>query len=341
MRRVRQLNDQLAAGLKRSAIDLHQLFRQTYGLTYDQNAPLFAQLFKDLQSNYNQASFAPDVIVHRFFRRLFIRIFRVFNAQRSFTDEYDECLAEQMQSLRPFGKHPDMLASSLKRSLGALQTFVNGMKSANFVLAELIQEANASSICGRDLLRAGDCALCTGHVGVRTCFGSCVQVMQQCLAEYSHLEPDWNLFIAAMRRLVVKLDGALSVPAAIDPIAIRVSEAIMHFQENGYDLTQRVFAVCGKMSSLFKREAHSDRFKRQSSSDLRPAYPIRSVTYSAGRWKQLFGEIKNDLSALRHYWSRLPRNLCSDEQLVNPRKDWQTDPVLSKQCWNASQLIDV
>jgi glypican 4 (K-glypican) len=352
MRRVRQLNDHLSAGLKHSAIELHQLFRRTYGLTYDQNAALFAQLFVDLQANYNANSSkdAPDTIVNRFFTRLFVRIFRVLNAQHSFPDEYDACLADQMRSLRPFGKHPDTLASSLKRSLGAYQTFVHGLQSGKFVLAELIKEANASSTCAADLMRASDCALCSGHVGVRTCFGFCAHVMQQCLVEYAYLDSDWNTYVRAMRRLAVELDGALSVPAAIDPIAIRVSEAIMHFQENGFDITQRVFAVCGRMSSLSKRDVsglESDSAADESNGKQRrqsgPSLGLpksRSVVYSSDKWKLLVVEIKNELLALRNFWTRLPRNLCSDEQLVHSRKMWQTDQTLAKQCWNGSQLID-
>lgn len=350
MRRVRQLNEQLSAAIQHSALELHQLFRRTYGLTYDQNAQLFAQLFKDLQSNYNsnsvEQSVTPDVIVYQFFDRLFVRIFRVMNSQHSFPIEYDDCLAEQVKSLQPFGKHPDNLARSLKQSLGAYQTFVHGLKSGKFVLSELIKEVEASTACSNNLMRANDCALCSGHVGVRTCFGFCVHVLQQCLTEYTYLEQDWNAYIQAMRKLASKLDRSLSVPNAIDPIAIRISEAIMHFQENSIDITKEVFHNCGQLSSsVAKREVSSQsanllRFKRQSS-DLISSYSNRPINYSSDKWKQMIIEIKQELFSLKNYWSRLPRNLCSDDQLVNSRKAWQTDLSLSKQCWNGSDLIDV
>lgn len=49
-----------------------------------------------------------------------------------------------------------------------------------------------------------------------------------------------------MDRIADRLLGSFNIEMVIEPIDIKISEAIMNFQENGADVSQRVFTGCGK-----------------------------------------------------------------------------------------------
>lgn len=49
-----------------------------------------------------------------------------------------------------------------------------------------------------------------------------------------------------MDRIADRLLGSFNIEMVIEPIDIKISEAIMNFQENGPDVSQRVFTGCGK-----------------------------------------------------------------------------------------------
>ncbi len=39
--------------------------------------------------------------------------------------------------------------------------------------------------------------------------------------------------------------GPFDIEAVVDPIGVRISEAIMNFQDSGYEVTSKVFQNCG------------------------------------------------------------------------------------------------
>ncbi len=42
-----------------------------------------------------------------------------------------------------------------------------------------------------------------------------------------------------------RLVGPFDIEAVVDPIGVRISEAIMNFQDSGYEVTSKVFQNCG------------------------------------------------------------------------------------------------
>lgn len=49
-----------------------------------------------------------------------------------------------------------------------------------------------------------------------------------------------------MDKICDRLLGSFNIEMVVEPIDIKISEAIMNFQENGPDVSQRVFTGCGK-----------------------------------------------------------------------------------------------
>lgn len=49
-----------------------------------------------------------------------------------------------------------------------------------------------------------------------------------------------------MDKISERLLGSFNIEMVVQPIDLKISEAIMNFQENGADITQRVFAGCGR-----------------------------------------------------------------------------------------------
>ena len=56
----------------------------------------------------------------------------------------------------------------------------------------------------------------------------------------------WTNFLQAVEGVIDRLLGPYNVEAVVEPIHIKISEAIMNFQESGPDFSQAVFAKCGK-----------------------------------------------------------------------------------------------
>lgn len=67
-----------------------------------------------------------------------------------------------------------------------------------------------------------------------------------CLSSVVPLIKPWTEFTTAMENILDRLLGPYNVEAVVEPIHIKISEAIMNFQESGADLSQAVFSSCGK-----------------------------------------------------------------------------------------------
>lgn len=65
---------------------------------------------------------------------------------------------------------------------------------------------------------------------------------------------------AALSQLAERLGRAFNVETIILPLDINISDAIMSFQESGFQITQKVFDACGKpdyLTSRSRREAEA------------------------------------------------------------------------------------
>jgi hypothetical protein len=56
--------------------------------------------------------------------------------------------------------------------------------------------------------------------------------------------------------LADRLIGPFDIEAVVDPIGVKISDAIMNFQNSGYEVTSKVFEDCGR-PRLQKRQVHT------------------------------------------------------------------------------------
>ena len=122
-------------------------------------------------------------------------------------------------------------------------------------------------------MRLTGCPLCQGLSDVRPCPNFCLNVFKGCLAYHADLGLDWDNYIGifkyiyfrnrsifnyssftdALMKVADRLLGPFNIELVVDPIDIKISDAIMNFQENGYEISQKVitFEIPG---ILFKRK---------------------------------------------------------------------------------------
>ena len=123
--------------LNKTKVNLHRTFVRSYGLLYEQNSQIFFEIFRDFRAFFLTGSVDLSDALAEFFAMLFQRIFVLLNAQHTFDDEYQDCIAENMERIRPFGSIPRQLASQIEKSFIAMRTFSRGLAAGRDVLANL------------------------------------------------------------------------------------------------------------------------------------------------------------------------------------------------------------
>ncbi|CAK9833719.1 Gpc6 [Anthophora retusa] len=117
----------------------------------------------------------------------------------------------------------------------------------------------------------------------------------------------------------------------VRPINLKISEAIMVFQENGHDVSQRIFTGCGRPVLGRQRrrdnrelELESLNFDQETQTDDRPS--------TAAILDKLVKETRQRVRDSRQFWVYLPYKLCNDG-LVVPASN-------TKECWNGTHVDD-
>ena len=327
--------------LKTSKRDFHTMFLQTYGLLYERNSFIFTEMFQELEKYYSNGGIDLNKVLDSFFRRLYSKMFQVLNAQYTFDDEYLRCVSEKMEDLKPFGDIPKKLKIEVQRSFVATRTFVVSMQGASDVLSRVI-DLPPSADCSSALSVFSSCQACTSSDGpARLCSSVCPTAMTRCLTSHSELNDEWNKFIQALLLLLVRLETSFNIESVVDPIDIKISEAIMNFQENGIAVSNKLFDQCGKprIGKRSARDRSSASARRTSSS-----FPVDSLKYnktpqaqssSSTSIEKLLADVKRKVKRARDYWQRLPSIICSHQRfnyLPSPTTD-------NEKCWNGSQMI--
>lgn len=79
------------------------------------------------------------------------------------------------------------------------------------------------------------------------CLKFCEQVIEKSCFRYNQdLDKEWNSYVDSLVRLANRLRTSLNIESVVDPIDVRISEAIMNFQDNGDKIRQEVFQACGQ-----------------------------------------------------------------------------------------------
>ncbi|XP_013772965.2 glypican-6-like [Limulus polyphemus] len=310
--------------LDKSQKEFHEMFLRTYGMLYDRNSYIFKSMFQDLRSYYNSGGIDLSKALGAFFDTLYRKMFEVLNNQYTFSDSYLACISDHMEELKPFGDVPRKLTLELKRSFIATRTFVQALAVGRDVVRE-IMEVGPSPECSRALMKMSYCPHCKGLPDLKPCANYCLNVMKGCLAHHAELDPEWNAYIESLLMLASRLESSFNIEAVVDPIEIRISEAVMNFQENGPAVSKRLFEKCGK-PRLGKREARKElEFKTYT---FGSRHNFHRATKSG--LDRLVDKIKKKIRRTKDFWSNLPNELCSNPKVTGDRNTRSNQ----EGCWN-------
>ncbi|XP_058236926.1 glypican-6a isoform X1 [Hemibagrus wyckioides] len=319
--------------LDNSEKSLNHMFVRTYGNLFMQNSEIFEDLFSELRRYYTGGNVNLEEMLGDFWAKLLEKMFQLLNSQLSFTDEYLECVSKYTDQLKPFGDTPRKLKVQITRALAAARTFVQGLMVGREV-ANRVSKVNVSPGCSKALTRMLYCPYCGGFVDLKPCRSYCQNVMKGCLANQADLDPEWNVFIDSMLLVAERLKGPFNIEAVMEPIDLKISEAIMTMQENSIQVSGKVFQGCGHPkpdrsgSGRSAREVFNARFKPYNPEDMPPSESsgldkLRSV------WRTMQDsviDIKEKLKKAKRFWTSLPDEICSKENVIEPN---------SEQCWNS------
>ncbi|XP_035483984.2 glypican-6a isoform X1 [Scophthalmus maximus] len=321
--------------LDNSEKSLNSMFTRTYGKLYKQNSEVFQDLFTELKRYYTGGNVNLEEMLNDFWSRLLERMFQLLNSQYHFTDDYLECVSKYTDQLKPFGDVPRKLKAQVTRAFIAARTFVQGLMVGREV-ANRVAKVNVAPACVRALTKMLYCPYCRSMPGLKPCHNYCHNVMRGCLANQADLDPEWNLFIDAMLQVADRLDGPFNIEAVIEPIDIKISDAIMTMQDNSMQVSAKVFQGCGQPKpSGVGRSARgiSDVFNAR----FRPYTPEERPTTAARTsldrlrvvWRTMqhsVTDIKEKLKESRRFWSNLPDDICAKGKLTESDEE---------QCWNS------
>lgn len=331
--RTKKFDDFFTELLENSKKDLHEMFVRTYGLLYQQNAEVFSKLFRDLKLYYKGENLNLVDILNDFFTNLLQRMFELLNAQYVFEKDYLTCVTRHMDDLKPFGDIPQKLKLQVKRAFIAARTFVRGLAIGRDVILAM-ERIKPTEACTRGMTRMMYCQHCGGLTRTKPCNNYCLNTMKGCLAHHSELNKAWNEYIEALKLVAERLEGPFNIETVVDPIDVKISEAIMNFQEDSTTVTERIFKGCGE-----PRRNPDSRYKRQASSYDDYAYGKEFMTYARGgqsnekevtaagtNLDRLVKDIKDKVEAAKNFWVQLPYTICNGEIANQPGED--------EDCWN-------
>lgn len=163
-----------------------------------------------------------------------------------------------MKELKPFGDVPDKLSVQIKRSFVATRTYEQALSAASDV-ARNMMTVRPTADCTVALMKMQHCGLCGGYAE-KPCSNYCVNVMKGCLHYYAELDAEWDNFVASMEKVSERLLGPFNIVMVVEPINIKISEAIMNFQvcskfaarTLNKSLTNIFFFNCRKLGMIFR-----------------------------------------------------------------------------------------
>ncbi|KAJ8393835.1 hypothetical protein AAFF_G00055640 [Aldrovandia affinis] len=312
--------------LENTEKSLNDMFVRTYGKLYTQNSGVFQDLFTELKRYYTGGNVNLEEMLNDFWARLLERMFQLLNSQYHFTDDYLECISKYTDQLKPFGDVPRKLKAQVTRAFIAARTFVQGLMVGREV-ANRVAKVSVSPACIRALTKMLYCPYCRGLPATKPCRNYCLNIMKGCLANQADLDPEWNLFIDAMLQVAERLEGPFNIEAVMEPIDVKISEAIMNMQDNSVQVSAKVFQGCGQPKpSGVGRAARgiSDVFNAR----FRPYSPEERPTTAAGTsLDRLVIDIKEKLKQSKKFWATLPDGICLEDKVTAGASN-------EDQCWN-------
>lgn len=340
--------------MNNSKREFHEMFKKTYGVIYLQHSFVFTDFFEELDRYYNSGRVRLAEALDTFFGILYQRMFTVINAQYQFDDRYLECVAEHMTDLKPFGDIPHKLGIQLRRSFVATRAFYKALAAGADVVRNM-GSLTPTERCGNELARMQHCDKCLGIKGTKSCSSYCISTLKSCLENHILLDNHWNNFVDALDKVADRITGAFNIEMVVEPINIKISEAVMIFQENGVEVSQRIFTGCGNPALQRRRrqastpsdveEPHVEArrvktdddeitfetltFNEESNSKSKNKKNKHKKVDNGATLEKLIRDIKQRVKDSRQFWSQLPYQMCNGEAVP---------PTFNGHCWNGTAL---
>nr|CAD7263531.1 unnamed protein product [Timema shepardi] len=315
--------------LSQSKRDFHEMFKRTYGILYEQNSYVFTDLFEELERYYSKGQVDLAEAMDNFFNTLYQKMFTVLNAQYSFDDKYLGCVGEHMKELSPFGDVPHKLSVQLKRSFVATRTFSQALGVASEVVNNM-GKIPPSAECVRALTKMTGCPACQGLPDLKACSNYCINVMKGCLSYHTELDTEWNNFVDSMEKVTDRLMGPFNIEMVVEPINIKISEAIMNFQENGPEVSQRVFSGCGKPTlQHHRRRRDTTELKFESLQFSQTSAGSLDKGNNGPTLDRLVKDIRQKVKDTKQFWSHMPYHICNNDNVA-------ASPTKDDSCWNGA-----
>ncbi|XP_068158538.1 glypican-4 [Drosophila tropicalis] len=239
-----KFNDIFRSLLLESKTQFHTMFMRTYGVIYQKNSDVFSDLFSELEKYFAHGRVDLMEVMDKFFSTLYRKMFTVLNSQYAFDEKYMRCVSEHMKELKPFGDVPDKLSVQIKRSFVATRTYGQALATAAEVSKKILN-IRLNADCTGALTKMQHCGACKGYME-KPCTNYCVNVIKGCLHYQHEFDAEWENFALAMDKVAERMLGSFNIVMVVEPINIKISEAIMNFQDSGADITNRVFQGCGR-----------------------------------------------------------------------------------------------
>nr|XP_021190742.2 glypican-4 isoform X1 [Helicoverpa armigera]XP_049698389.1 glypican-4 isoform X2 [Helicoverpa armigera]XP_049698390.1 glypican-4 isoform X3 [Helicoverpa armigera]XP_049698391.1 glypican-4 isoform X4 [Helicoverpa armigera]XP_049698392.1 glypican-4 isoform X5 [Helicoverpa armigera] len=230
--------------LKQSREEFHMMFKRTYGMIYEQHSYVFEQLFEQLERYYTRGDTNFDEMMDGFFSILYNKMFTVLNSQYEFDEKYLKCVNEHMRDIQPFEDVPNKLSVQLRRAVVATRTFHKALRAGADVVRNMMQ-VEITNECVTAWARLRYCGSCAGHQPP-ACTRYCHNVIRGCLPAHADLGDQWDAYVDAVDKVADRLLGPFNIAMVVEPIDIKISEAIMSFQEHNREISQKIFTGCGK-----------------------------------------------------------------------------------------------
>ena len=163
-----------------------------------------------------------------------------------------------MKELKPFGDVPEKLSVQIKRSFVATRTYGHALIAAADVAKKLVnvswqtillilskinptkfllllqQKIRLNADCTTALTKMQHCGACKGY-SEKPCTNYCINVIKGCLHHFIELDTEWENFAMSIDKLADRLLGSFNIVMVVDPLNIKISEAIMNFQVSSFD----------------------------------------------------------------------------------------------------------
>ncbi|XP_039765560.1 uncharacterized protein LOC120637680 [Pararge aegeria] len=223
--------------------EFHAMFKRTYGMIYEQHSYVFVQLFEQLERYYTRGDTDFDEMMDGFFGILYQKMFTVLNAQYTFDEKYLKCVNEHMRDIQPFEDVPSKLSVQLRRAFVATRTFHKALRAGSEVVRNMMQ-TGVTQECVTAWARLRFCGTCAAQQPP-ACSRYCHNVIKGCLPTHADLGEHWDSYVDAVEKVADRLLGPFNIAMVVEPIDIKISEAIMSFQERNQEISQKIFSGCG------------------------------------------------------------------------------------------------